>query len=89
MKSRLGNKFTPPKWFTDSKLPVFRLPVHMSHRVTELPKDITLDGELFTGRGNFQDTVSIVRTINSKKWKGVTFQVCLSSRAERLVLTAN
>ncbi|KZV61293.1 DNA ligase/mRNA capping enzyme [Peniophora sp. CONT] len=58
MKSRLGNKFTPPKWLTD-----------------KLPTDFTLDGELFTGRGNFQDTVSIVKTMNSSKWKSVTFQI--------------
>ncbi|PBK63457.1 DNA ligase/mRNA capping enzyme [Armillaria solidipes] len=58
MYSRLGNPFTPPKWFLD-----------------QLPKDITLDGELFGGRGEFQSTVSIVKTINSPHWKGITFQV--------------
>ncbi|KAK0491621.1 DNA ligase/mRNA capping enzyme [Armillaria novae-zelandiae] len=58
MYSRLGNPFTPPKWFLD-----------------HLPKDITLDGELFGGRGEFQSTVSIVKTINSPHWKGITFQV--------------
>jgi DNA ligase-1 len=42
----------------------------------ELPKDITLDGELFGGRGQFQSTVSIVKTLNSPHWKGITFQVC-------------
>ncbi|SJL02651.1 uncharacterized protein ARMOST_05985 [Armillaria ostoyae] len=57
MYSRLGNPFTPPKWFLD-----------------QLPKDITLDGELFGGRGEFQSTVSIVKTINSH-WKEITFQV--------------
>ncbi|KAH7338308.1 hypothetical protein B0J17DRAFT_661935 [Rhizoctonia solani] len=40
-----------------------------------LPKDVTLDGELFGGRGKFQDTVSIVKTINSPHWKNITFQV--------------
>ncbi|KAF8464436.1 hypothetical protein BDZ91DRAFT_849727 [Kalaharituber pfeilii] len=42
-----------------------------------LPKDITLDGELFTERGGFQDCVSIVRTQgDGKRWKfKVTFQV--------------
>jgi len=58
MISRLGNPFTPPKWFLD-----------------KLPKDITLDGELFGGRGEFQSTVSIVKTINSPHWKGITFQI--------------
>jgi DNA ligase 1 len=41
----------------------------------EFPKDITLDGELFGGRGKFQSTVSIVKTINSPHWKEITFQV--------------
>ncbi|KAJ7176641.1 DNA ligase [Mycena filopes] len=58
MVSRLGNPFTPPKWFLD-----------------KLPKDCTLDGELFGGRGNFQDTVSIVKTMNSPHWKNITFQI--------------
>ncbi|KAF8723466.1 hypothetical protein AX14_009249 [Amanita brunnescens Koide BX004] len=40
-----------------------------------LPKGVTLDGELFGGRGKFQDTVSIVKTINSPHWQGITFQV--------------
>ncbi|KIL60978.1 hypothetical protein M378DRAFT_83142 [Amanita muscaria Koide BX008] len=56
--SRLGNPFTPPKWFFE-----------------KLPKDITLDGELFGGRGKFQDTVSIVKTANSPHWQGITFQL--------------
>ncbi|KAJ7182702.1 DNA ligase/mRNA capping enzyme [Mycena crocata] len=58
MVSRLGNPFTPPKWFLD-----------------KLPKDVTLDGELFGGRGQFQDTVSIVKTQNSPHWKEITFQI--------------
>ncbi|KAF9459157.1 hypothetical protein BDZ94DRAFT_1268934 [Collybia nuda] len=41
----------------------------------KLPEDITLDGELFGGRGEFQTTVSIVKTINSPHWKGITFQI--------------
>ncbi|KAF8600119.1 DNA ligase/mRNA capping enzyme [Ceratobasidium sp. AG-I] len=40
-----------------------------------LPKDVTLDGELFGGRGKFQDTVSIVKTVNSPHWKNITFQI--------------
>ncbi|KAJ7472296.1 DNA ligase/mRNA capping enzyme [Mycena galericulata] len=41
----------------------------------KLPTDVTLDGELFGGRGQFQDTVSIVKTVNSPHWKGITFQI--------------
>ena len=41
----------------------------------ELPTDVTLDGELYGGRGNFQSTVSIVKTVNSVHWKNITFQV--------------
>ncbi|CEL62034.1 DNA ligase (ATP) [Rhizoctonia solani AG-1 IB] len=40
-----------------------------------LPKDVTLDGELFGGRGKFQDTVSVVKTINSPHWQNITFQI--------------
>jgi DNA ligase-1 len=40
----------------------------------ELPRDITLDGELYGGRGEFQSTVSIVKTVNSVHWKNITFQ---------------
>lgn len=36
---------------------------------------MTLDGELFGGRGKFQDTVSIVKTVNSPHWKNITFQL--------------
>ncbi|KAJ3926404.1 MAG: hypothetical protein NXY57DRAFT_1029150, partial [Lentinula lateritia] len=41
----------------------------------KLPKDVTLDGELFGGRGEFQNTVSIVKTMNSPHWKGITFHI--------------
>ncbi|KAL1659539.1 hypothetical protein GGF50DRAFT_107403 [Schizophyllum commune] len=41
----------------------------------KLPKNVHLDGELFGGRGTFQSTVSIVKTINSPHWKTITFQV--------------
>ncbi|KAH8824214.1 DNA ligase [Flagelloscypha sp. PMI_526] len=58
MYSRLGNPFTPPKWFLD-----------------KLPKDVTLDGELFGGRSKFQDTVSIVKTSGSPHWKNIAFHI--------------
>jgi DNA ligase 1 len=83
MISRLGNPFTPPQWLLDS---MFLFPTRDLFRNTdkiflELPTDVTLDGELFSGRGEFQSTVSIVKTANSPHWKGITFQVlCLSSR---------
>ncbi|KAF9477620.1 DNA ligase/mRNA capping enzyme [Pholiota conissans] len=41
----------------------------------KLPKDITLDGELYGGRGEFQSTVSIVKTVNSVHWKNISFQI--------------
>ncbi|KAF8322424.1 DNA ligase/mRNA capping enzyme [Cantharellus anzutake] len=41
----------------------------------ELPKNITLDGELFAGRRNFQDVVSIVRAANSPSWKEVKYHI--------------
>ncbi|PPQ70763.1 hypothetical protein CVT26_014713 [Gymnopilus dilepis] len=41
----------------------------------KLPKDLTLDGELYGGRGTFQSTVSIVKTVNSVHWKNISFQI--------------
>jgi len=81
MISRLGNPFFPPEWFLESKYPMHLLPRYQSidrsysSPVLGLPKDVTLDGELFAGRGEFQSTVSIVRTANSPHWKNITFQV--------------
>ncbi|KAI9223586.1 hypothetical protein BC828DRAFT_375541 [Blastocladiella britannica] len=41
-----------------------------------LPNDMILDGELFCGRGQFQSTVSIVRTVNSdERWRSVQYQI--------------
>ncbi|KAJ3119220.1 DEAH (Asp-Glu-Ala-His) box polypeptide 34 [Nowakowskiella sp. JEL0407] len=39
------------------------------------PTDMSLDGELFTGRGQFNSTVSIVRTMNSPSWSKVIYKV--------------
>ena len=39
-------------------------------------KSITLDGELFCGRGLFNQTVSIVKTSGSSRWGEVKYQVC-------------
>ena len=75
MYSRLGNPFSPPQWFLDSALLYFILVYGLSKHLPELPKDVTLDGELFGGRAKFQDTVSIVKTVNSPHWQGITFKV--------------
>jgi len=77
MISRLGNPFTPPKWLLDSGYPDYRV-VIAKVSALELPNDVTLDGELFGGRGEFQSTVSIVKTMNSPHWQGITFQVRLA-----------
>ena len=37
------------------------------------PTDMTLDGELFGGRGKFQSTVSIVKTAGSGRWSEVKY----------------
>ena len=63
--SRLGNAFPAPQWFLD------RLP-----KPTNPDEEFLLDGELFTSRKNFQETVSIVR--NSKlgqEWEKITYMV--------------
>ncbi|KAB5590871.1 ATP-dependent DNA ligase [Ceratobasidium theobromae] len=75
MWSRLGNPFTPPKEFLD-RLPkkvtldgeVRKYAPYGQARSTDLV-------QLFGGRGKFQDTVSIVKTINSPHWKNITFQI--------------
>ena len=36
---------------------------------------MTLDGELFGGRGKFQTTVSIVKTAGSGRWKDIQFYI--------------
>ena len=42
-----------------------------------LPRSIALDGELFTERGRFQDTISIIRKIVpvTSEWRKVTYKV--------------
>jgi DNA ligase 1 len=84
MISRLGNAFTPPKWFLDSEYSE-SLNLCTPQFALELPNDITLDGELFGGRGEFQSTVSIVKTINSPHWQGITFQVNLFLTSRSLI----
>jgi len=80
MISRLGNPFTPPQWFLDSECPPEASYNVVAQPMSELPKDVMLDGELFGGRGEFQSTVSIVKTMNSPHWKGITFQVGVNAR---------
>ncbi|EJD50726.1 DNA ligase/mRNA capping enzyme [Auricularia subglabra TFB-10046 SS5] len=41
----------------------------------KLPKGVQLDGELFAGRGKFNDTVSVVKTKNSPHWKNIKYHV--------------
>ncbi|KAJ7472567.1 hypothetical protein FB451DRAFT_1339465 [Mycena latifolia] len=41
----------------------------------QFPKNITLDGELFAGRGKFSAAVSIVRTSDSANWGSIEFHV--------------
>lgn len=45
-----------------------------------------MDGELFGGRGECQTTVGIVKTLGSKGWKKIAFQVCLSTQYPTLAL---
>jgi DNA ligase-1 len=44
--------------------------------LAELPKDIALDGELWIGRGKFEETISTVLSQTpDERWKGVQFMV--------------
>lgn len=57
--SRAGNRFDAPEWFTK-----------------DLPTDgLTLDGELFCGRGEFQKASSIVRSHSDPRWSDVTYLI--------------
>ncbi|KAJ3291662.1 hypothetical protein HK104_005894 [Borealophlyctis nickersoniae] len=67
--SRLGNYFTAPDWFIKGQLTQY-MPTS-----TELPTTMSLDGELFCGRGMFSSTVSIVKTINSPNWAKVKYHI--------------
>lgn len=44
--------------------------------IDDLPKDISLDGELYLGPGKFEETSSIVKTITpDERWRDVTLMV--------------
>lgn len=43
--------------------------------VAGLPADMTLDGELWGGRGQFQSTVSVVKTAKSPQWPTIRYKV--------------
>ncbi|XP_064598827.1 DNA ligase-like [Liolophura sinensis] len=43
--------------------------------VEEFPDDMSLDGELFGGRGMFQSTVSIVKTAKDPRWKNIRYKI--------------
>jgi DNA ligase-1 len=64
--SRAGNRFDAPEWFTKA------LPT--------VEDGLTLDGELFTGRGDFNTTISIVRSSQDARWG-----VCKSFRTLPLI----
>ncbi|XP_041376559.1 uncharacterized protein LOC121389029 [Gigantopelta aegis] len=49
----------------------------------DLPTDMHLDGELFGGRGQFQSTVSIVKTPEDERWKKIKYEVFDSPSLEK------
>lgn len=78
--SRLGNAFSAPQWFIDSKsmsIPCLtgNLIEKINIKNAELPRGITLDGELWLSRGSFSQTISIVKTQRSEKWGDILFKV--------------
>ncbi|KAJ3243937.1 hypothetical protein HDU77_010122 [Chytriomyces hyalinus] len=40
-----------------------------------MPKHLSLDGELFAGRGKFVETISVVKTLNSPDWEKVEYHI--------------
>ena len=70
--SRLGNVFPAPAWFTDGLREA-------------CPGGMKLDGELYVGRGKFNEASSIVRSsgaVNDKRWTEVTYKVFDAPAAE-------
>jgi hypothetical protein len=57
------------------RLNFFTLIPALNASAPELLKDITLVGELYGGRREFQSTVSILKAVNSPHWQNITFQV--------------
>ncbi len=53
--------------------------------LAELPRDIVLDGELWIGRGKFEETVSIVRSETpDERWKRIRYMVFDAPQAKGL-----
>jgi DNA ligase-1 len=46
-----------------------------AHYLAQMPKGVVLDGELWMGRGAFQDTVSVVKSSADKGWSRVLYKV--------------
>jgi len=85
------SKVDPTDWLVSEKLDGVRSVWTGSHFISRngkpfyapdyfkavLPPDTILDGELFGGRGEFQKTVGIVKSITTRKdeWEGLTFMI--------------
>ncbi|KAJ3211078.1 hypothetical protein HDU67_004786 [Dinochytrium kinnereticum] len=41
----------------------------------DLPRDMSLDGELFAGRGKFSSTVSVVKSMDSPNWSKIVYHI--------------
>lgn len=81
--SRLGNPFAAPEWFTNSTFSSLLTPTSLfpsslnDSDFIELPKNKTLDGELFHSRNNFSLTSSIVRSGGGERWNEIRYKVRL------------
>ncbi|KAJ3392703.1 hypothetical protein HDU80_010813, partial [Chytriomyces hyalinus] len=53
-----------------------------------MPKHLSLDGELFAGRGKFVETISVVKTINSPDWEKVEYRIFDSPSMTELTFEA-
>ena len=98
LANKFDGKKDPTGWFISEKLDGVRAfwdgNMIMSRNGLEfcapdwfkksLPSDMTLDGELWAGRGQFQLAVSIARTVDDKRWKQLVFMVfdCPSQRSD-------
>ena len=85
----ISEKYDGMRGFWDGKALWTRggKPIHApEYFLAELPKGIALDGELWLGRGNFEDTMSTVRRQTpDPRWRQIRFMVFDAPKAKGTV----
>ena len=71
----MNNEFAAPDSFKKGKSVDFTYSTCRQPYILGFPTDVWLDGELFAGRGKFQEAVSIVRSANSPRWNEIKYYI--------------